>query len=79
MEQPRELAYRQNGDLEVMLLWSRLTGEVTISVVDHASGMAFVVPVPPEAALDAFHHPFAHAPRERPSTRSPFATPLGWG
>lgn len=62
-ETTTELAYRRNGDLEVALLWSRLTGSVTVSVADLASGEAFVLPVPPHVALDAFYHPYAHAAR----------------
>ena len=59
----RELAYRRSGDLEVTLLWSRLTDKVAVSVSDIASGEAFVLPVAPHLALDAFYHPYAHAAR----------------
>jgi len=65
-ETKTELAYRRNGDLEVVLLWSRPTGRVAVSVSDLASGETFVVPVAPHVALDAFYHPYAHAARSSP-------------
>ena len=55
-----ELAFRSNGDIEVMLFWSRLTGRVSVSVSDRASGEVTEFAIAPEDALDAFHHPYAH-------------------
>ena len=64
MEQTiKELAYRRSGDLEVALLWSRMSGKVAVSVSNVATGEAFVLPVAPHVALDAFYHPYAHAAR----------------
>jgi len=62
-ETTTELAYRRSGDLEVALLWTRMTGGVAVSVSDLASGEVFVLPVAPQVALDAFYHPYAHAAR----------------
>jgi hypothetical protein len=56
-----ELAYRRNGDVEVALFWDRETGELTVVVIDLASGNAFGLPVAPDQALDGFHHPYAYA------------------
>jgi len=55
-----ELAFRSNGDIEVMLFWSRPSGRVSVSVSDRASGEIIEFAVAPEHALDAFHHPYAH-------------------
>jgi hypothetical protein len=56
-----ELAYRQESGIEVGLFWDSLTGRVTVSVRDVASGDAFEFPVSPDRALDGFHHPYAYA------------------
>ena len=47
--------------IEVALLWHRTTGELTVSVTDAASGASFELPVAPDEALTAFHHPYAYA------------------
>ena len=74
MEQTiKELAYRRSGDLEVRLLWSKLTDKVAVSVSDLASGEAFVLPVAPHLALDAFYHPYAHAARSSGASQPPAA------
>jgi hypothetical protein len=58
----RELAYRSNDGIDVALVWHRPTDSLAVTVLDERSGTAFelVVESGPEA-LDAFHHPFAHA------------------
>jgi hypothetical protein len=56
-----ELAYRRDGGIEVALFWNRRTGRLTVSVADLASGDAFQMPIAPDQALDAFHHPYAYA------------------
>jgi hypothetical protein len=56
-----ELAYRRGAGIEVALLWHRTTGELTVSVTDAASGASFELPVAPDEALTAFHHPYAYA------------------
>jgi hypothetical protein len=52
---------RRDSRIEVSLLWNRITGRLTVSVADLASGEAFELPVPPDRALDGFHHPYAYA------------------
>jgi hypothetical protein len=49
------------GGIEVVLFWDRATDALTVSVFDRASGDAFDLPVAPREALNAFHHPYAHA------------------
>ena len=56
-----ELAYRQGAGLEVTLRWQRTSGELTVLVTNAASGTSFELPVAPEEALSAFHHPYAYA------------------
>jgi hypothetical protein len=56
-----ELAYRQGAGIGVTLLWHRTTGELTVSVTDAASGALFELPVTPDEALSAFHHPYGYA------------------
>ena len=47
--------------IEVTLLWHRTNGKLTVSVTDAASGVSFELPVAPDQALRAFHHPYAYA------------------
>ena len=55
----RELAHRVFGSIEVTLYWS--IDEGTSVEVWHATTEELIAfPVPPERALDAFYHPFAH-------------------
>jgi hypothetical protein len=58
---PRELAYRENDGLEVVLFWHDVTGEVTVCVSDERSGAYFELPAEPEEALDVFYHPYSYA------------------
>jgi hypothetical protein len=57
----RELAYRVNAGIEVVLFWHELTGAVTVSVSDTNSGAYFEVAADPAHALDVFDHPYAYA------------------
>jgi hypothetical protein len=61
---PRELDRRENDGIQVSLLWSAVTGEVWVSVLDEQTGQRFSIDVDPAHALDAFHHPFAYLPAE---------------
>ena len=56
-----ELAYRENDGIEVSLVWNRADDSVAVLVTDARSEEAFEIAVAPEAALDAFEHPFAYA------------------
>jgi hypothetical protein len=57
----RELAHRVADQIEVQLLWSADDDTVSVAVCDHRDGVVFELPVAPERALHAFHHPFAYA------------------
>ena len=61
-EPARELAQRQNGALEVLLLWHAQNGLVELSVRDLATGRGFHTEVAPDRAIDAFYHPYVYAP-----------------
>lgn len=64
----RELAQRQSGNDEVLLLWYPESERVELSVRDVATGVGVHVDVAPGNAMDAFYHPFAYlAGRERSS------------
>ena len=57
-----ELASRETGGVTVRLLWSRRTNLVTVAVADARNDDYFeLVLDEDEPALDAFHHPYAHA------------------
>ena len=58
---PRELAARVNDGIHVVLLWHPADDAVRVSVADDRTGECFELPVAPDRALDAFHHPFAYA------------------
>jgi hypothetical protein len=57
----RELDRRRGDGIEVRLLWNEATGSVTVAVSDARTGDAFAFEVDGADALDAFHHPYAHA------------------
>jgi len=57
----RELAYRGNDGIEVVLFWHQNTDELTVSVSDQRSGGYFELAATPHEALDVFNHPYAHA------------------
>ena len=57
----RELASRSGDGLEITLMWSPTADRVQVSVLDVRSGALLVRDVPPDAAMDAFAHPFAYA------------------
>ena len=58
-----ELAQRQSDGIEVTLLWSRDDGSVVVNVRHLRTGKTAELPVDPDRALEADHHPFAYAPR----------------
>jgi hypothetical protein len=57
----RELAYRVNDGIHVLLLWHPSDDSVSISVDDERTGECFELPVPGDRAMFAFNHPFAYA------------------
>ncbi len=60
-DKARELALRSGDGLTVTLLWRPATNRVSVVVVDTRAGDSFRIDVPPERALDAYHHPYAWA------------------
>ena len=69
----RELDRRRSDGIDVRLLWNETHDRVVIAVADARTTDAFELAVEPHEALDAFHHPYAHAAasgvRYRPATR----------
>jgi hypothetical protein len=57
----RELAYRANDGIEVVLFWHQNTDELTVTASDQTSGAYFELAAAPHQALDVFNHPYAHA------------------
>jgi hypothetical protein len=60
----RELARRMSGTVEIALLWHPGSERVELSVRDRGTCAGFRLDVSPDAALDAFNHPFAYAPND---------------
>ena len=58
---PRELDYRENDGVQVWLLWRTADDQLFVLVRDERRGETFQLDVDPAEALDAFHHPYAHA------------------
>lgn len=61
----RELAHRKSDGIEISLLWSEASNQVTIAALDTRSGELLEFEVDGSAALDAFTHPFAYAATRR--------------
>jgi hypothetical protein len=61
-EPARELALRQSGTLQVLLLWHAQNDLVELSVRDLSTGRGFHTEVAPDRAIDAFYHPYVYAP-----------------
>lgn len=56
-----DLAYRRTGHYEIVLFLDTTGRELTVSVLDDVTGVAYDLPVRADEALEVFHHPFAHA------------------
>ena len=61
----RELAQRQSGTSEVLLVWHPDTARVELSVRDVETGAGFRLDVAPDRAIDAFYHPYVYAENDR--------------
>jgi hypothetical protein len=59
-----ELAERASAGTQERLLWRPGTRQLCVEVTESGHRM-FMVPVQPEQALDAFHHPYAYAGAQR--------------
>ena len=57
----RELAYRANDGVEVVLFWQQNTDDLTVALSDERSGTYLELAAAPDQALDVFNHPYAHA------------------
>jgi hypothetical protein len=66
MDRKRELAERASNGTRVRLLWRQGTRHLWIEVSDPEGVLS--IPVHPERALDAFHHPYAYAGRAQHPT-----------
>jgi hypothetical protein len=73
---PKELASRETGVADVVLLWSRRSNRAAVVVEDDATGAVSEMEVREgENALDLFEHALAYLPiRSRPG-RLPFGDP----
>jgi hypothetical protein len=56
-----ELASRASNGIEVTLLWTRRSNELTVCVSDTHTGVWFELVAARDNALDVFHHPYAYA------------------
>lgn len=56
-----ELDYRDGDGVQVSLLWSRTTNDLSVLVVDTKTDEQLELRVEPHEALEVFHHPFAYA------------------
>jgi hypothetical protein len=56
----KELAYREQADVAVTLLWNAASGGVSVELFDRSDGTKAFVPVPGSCALDAFQHPYLY-------------------
>jgi hypothetical protein len=59
-QRSRELAERSSSGTRVRLLWRQGTRHLWVEVREPDDRM-LAIPVPPERALEAFHHPYAFA------------------
>jgi len=55
-----ELDYRESDGIQVSLLWSRATDELSVLVFDTKTDEHLELRVEAHEALDAFRHPFAY-------------------
>ena len=55
-----ELADRAGDGLDVRLYWNSDDGRVRVTVTHVATERVAELDVPPEDALEAYHHPFAY-------------------
>jgi hypothetical protein len=59
----RELDRRRSDGIDVRLLWDPADDRIVVAVHDAKTGEAFELQVAGRDAVDAFHHPYAHAAR----------------
>jgi hypothetical protein len=60
-----ELDYRESDGIEVSLLWSRATNDLSVLVADTKTDELLELRIQPHEAMDAFRHPFAYSASHR--------------
>ena len=65
----RELAHRADNGISLSLFWDAVRDTLTLAVYDEGADEYFERHLPRERALEAFHHPYAHRPASRRTTR----------
>lgn len=60
LETFEELDHRSSNGIDVWLLWSRETGELTV-VVEDETGERLTLAAAPDQAMQVFNHPYAYA------------------
>ena len=64
MVTPRqELDRRTSGGLEITLYWDPNDDSMSVEIHQPVTGETINLPVAPDRALEAFHHPFAQLAR----------------
>jgi hypothetical protein len=56
----REVAHHAHDGYEILLLYDRVTGELTVRIFDQRSGARFDVAVGPHEAVEVFNHPVSY-------------------
>jgi hypothetical protein len=69
----RELAERDSMGTRVTLLWREGTRKLWVRVHELAHDVTLVIPVEPQSALDAFHHPYVYASHPQANAGAPRA------
>ncbi len=62
----RELDHRENGGIDVRLLWNSQTKLVSVAVEDERAGESFQLTVAGVDAFEAFQHPYAYVNHPQP-------------
>jgi hypothetical protein len=57
----RELAERVSNGTLIRLFWLQGTRELWVEISEPDVDVTIVIPAEPDRALEAFHHPYAHA------------------
>lgn len=63
MEGLVDIATRQNGGIEVALIWNRNEQTLVVFAHDELTDEEVAIPVAPDEAVDVYRHPFAYAHR----------------
>jgi hypothetical protein len=61
----RELAHRAANGIHVRMFWSKPANRVTIEAYDSRADEMIEFEVEPDAALEAFNHPYGYAATRR--------------